>query len=372
MGRWTAADPIGIADGVNRYAYVRGNPIKLSDPGGTAPPQKEPEEPKLHGVGQVTVQEGETATKAVERGLSEGFVGLEEHQAAQVASQLGMTRKGEGKGGPKAGDVIDIALTDEAIEFIKKEFDGARPRNRSEDRIAPGFIEGRGEEDISPDLAKALEIAAIELKVVELGLAAIGLAALTRAGLSIAGERALIRGAEKGLIAEETKAVSRLANLAGGEAAGAVAGQAAGELAVVEAQAGDSVVTRSAQSLAKTRGEQVVSLGELSAVPAGDRLSLVAHGNRLSLGGLNSSQLSSTINASGVRPSSIELVACQTGCGAFAAEVASSTGAVVRAPLGDVYVLGGVAGVPQVILPGTVGLLPPGQGFRVHLPVLRF
>ncbi len=36
LGRWTAADPIGLGDGVNRYAYVRGNPLRLLDPGGTA------------------------------------------------------------------------------------------------------------------------------------------------------------------------------------------------------------------------------------------------------------------------------------------------------------------------------------------------
>lgn len=40
LGRWTAADPIGLGDGVNRYAYSRGNPIKLSDPSGTAPPHE--------------------------------------------------------------------------------------------------------------------------------------------------------------------------------------------------------------------------------------------------------------------------------------------------------------------------------------------
>lgn len=35
LGRWTAADPIGLGDGPNRYGYVHGNPVRLVDPSGT-------------------------------------------------------------------------------------------------------------------------------------------------------------------------------------------------------------------------------------------------------------------------------------------------------------------------------------------------
>jgi RHS repeat-associated protein len=34
LARWTAADPIGIADGTNGYAYVRNNPVVMTDPSG--------------------------------------------------------------------------------------------------------------------------------------------------------------------------------------------------------------------------------------------------------------------------------------------------------------------------------------------------
>jgi RHS repeat-associated protein len=34
LGRWMSADPIGLGDGTNVYAYVRGNTVTYVDPGG--------------------------------------------------------------------------------------------------------------------------------------------------------------------------------------------------------------------------------------------------------------------------------------------------------------------------------------------------
>ncbi|MCP4399233.1 MAG: hypothetical protein GY801_18265, partial [bacterium] len=42
LGRWTAADPAGMVDGMNLYEYVRGNPLRFRDPEGTQA-QAEPE-----------------------------------------------------------------------------------------------------------------------------------------------------------------------------------------------------------------------------------------------------------------------------------------------------------------------------------------
>ena len=34
LGRWASCDPAGLADGTNQYGYARGNPVRLTDPGG--------------------------------------------------------------------------------------------------------------------------------------------------------------------------------------------------------------------------------------------------------------------------------------------------------------------------------------------------
>lgn len=41
IGRWTASDPAGNVDGTNTYAYVRGNPGRLTDPAGMASKETE-------------------------------------------------------------------------------------------------------------------------------------------------------------------------------------------------------------------------------------------------------------------------------------------------------------------------------------------
>jgi RHS repeat-associated protein len=55
LGRWTAADPMGVSGGLNLYAYANGSPMKFTDVTGQAP--NEPTKPsRLKEQGKMVVQ----------------------------------------------------------------------------------------------------------------------------------------------------------------------------------------------------------------------------------------------------------------------------------------------------------------------------
>jgi RHS repeat-associated protein len=60
LGRWTRCDPAGTVDGANLYAYVRGNPVRLTDPSGTAsfasPEERRQAEAFVRGESSPTVE----------------------------------------------------------------------------------------------------------------------------------------------------------------------------------------------------------------------------------------------------------------------------------------------------------------------------
>jgi len=68
LGRWTAADPIGLGDGINRFAYASGRPTALADPGGTrAFAPGDPDDPKS--LGEVDSNYGTGFSAEDQRGL---------------------------------------------------------------------------------------------------------------------------------------------------------------------------------------------------------------------------------------------------------------------------------------------------------------
>ncbi|MFO0612370.1 MAG: SpvB/TcaC N-terminal domain-containing protein [Polyangiaceae bacterium] len=75
LGRWTTADPIGIAAGLNVFAYCRGSPVTMSDPGGLAatkalPPETEPVLTRApEGSGSVEGSEAAQSSAAVASGV---------------------------------------------------------------------------------------------------------------------------------------------------------------------------------------------------------------------------------------------------------------------------------------------------------------
>src|SRR6185369_8093094 len=63
LARWSSADPTGLRDGTNNYAYSRQNPICFQDPSGTdATPHPREEEaqaslPAMHGTVREEVEQ---------------------------------------------------------------------------------------------------------------------------------------------------------------------------------------------------------------------------------------------------------------------------------------------------------------------------
>ena len=85
LGRWTAADPIGIGDGLNVYMYVHGNPLSGVDPSGT---EAQPDDVQMKTLPKVEKKE----SSANESNGSKIFSNLSIKEQDKI---LGIMYKGE-------------------------------------------------------------------------------------------------------------------------------------------------------------------------------------------------------------------------------------------------------------------------------------
>ncbi|MFT3775410.1 MAG: toxin TcdB middle/C-terminal domain-containing protein [Minicystis sp.] len=88
LGRWTATDPLGLADGTNRYWYASGNPVILVDPTGTVPKQLSAQEVRTL-KSRINVLEGDSAAhdhtlETIAKGQAVNDKAIIESRARQV------------------------------------------------------------------------------------------------------------------------------------------------------------------------------------------------------------------------------------------------------------------------------------------------
>ena len=91
LGRWTSADPAGLADGPNLYASFKGNPITFVDSSGLAskPPKKPTPEEKLEQLKkEVAASPGPSQQGDIERKVQD-----EEEELARLRDELAKTQK---------------------------------------------------------------------------------------------------------------------------------------------------------------------------------------------------------------------------------------------------------------------------------------
>jgi len=186
LGRWTAGDPIGLGDGVNRYAYGRGNPMTMRDPRGTLAqdPQSERQPKrvldtaqKLSAIEQKKLRESQVKFGSVERRTPTGelkdptglvaeavhrrFAG---YAKAEDFSQEAVRTELEGLPGfkisgelPEEGEV-PVALRGDVALHLAKRFEV--PAGEAE-RLFPSlssFIPGSGLIDAPPAIKQAAEV----------------------------------------------------------------------------------------------------------------------------------------------------------------------------------------------------------------------
>jgi len=148
------------------------------------------------------------------------------------------------------------------------------------------------------------------------------------------------------------------AQIAAGRAMGAEPG------VVVRAGVAD-LVERSATSLGKTRGQQIIGVSDIADVGANQVATLVAHHKSFTALSGGGAEVGGLLQKLGFRAKAVELLSCQTAKNGFAQDLANQLGVPVRAPLGNVRI---IEGIPRVRMVTDLDYLPAGQGWRTFTP----
>jgi RHS repeat-associated protein len=144
LGRWTSADPIGLGDGPNRYAYVRNNPVSMRDPGGTrteevaegvGPIREYMRAAEGTSVGKQRVEDlndairaaadlaiatGEADERAYRQEIAENAAGISEVRAARrEAWKFGVRALFSGKPDLAASAARDVAMAGESLRELR-------------------------------------------------------------------------------------------------------------------------------------------------------------------------------------------------------------------------------------------------------------
>ncbi|MEQ1506570.1 MAG: RHS repeat-associated core domain-containing protein, partial [Myxococcota bacterium] len=103
LGRWERPDPAGLSDGPNRFAHVRGNPVRLADPSGLAG-----EEQLLN---QAARAAGSTRVQAAFRAATASAERLGLQGALRTGTTLGAAPEVAATGGALAwGGVVTVGV----------------------------------------------------------------------------------------------------------------------------------------------------------------------------------------------------------------------------------------------------------------------